>query len=396
MTDLLAINGGTPVRASLLPYGHHLVNEEDIQAVCKVLRSDWLTTGPMVGQFERAFAETAGTKHAVAVSSGTAALHAAVFALGIKSGDEVITTPMTFAATSNCVLYQGGKPVFADVCRETLNIDVMEIKKAITPRTRAIICVDFSGQPCDMDELLDLATSYNLPVVEDAAHSLGAKYKQQPVGTLAKLTTFSFHPVKHVTTGEGGMVTTNDDVLADRMRIFRNHGMSVDHHHRQSFLTWMYAIGELGYNYRISDVQCALGLSQLGNITARLVRRREIADRYNKAFSSLSEVECPTLRSDRETSWHLYVLRLKTERLQADRLQIFRALRAENIGVNVHYIPVPWHPYYQHLGYQKGNWPTAEAEYERLLTLPLWYGMDDRDIEDTITAVHRVISAYRA
>lgn len=395
MNQRLAIEGGQPVRATLLPYGRQMLSEEDVQSVVTALRSDWLTTGPMVHEFEAAFASIVGSREAVSLTSGTAALHAAVFAAGIGPGDEVITTPLTFAATANCVRYLGGTVVFADVDPVSLNLAPEQIKMRITRRTKAIIPVDYSGQPADLDAILDIATQHKLIVIEDAAHALGATYKGRPVGSLSHLTTFSFHPVKHITTGEGGMVATNDPVLAERIRRFRNHGISADFRQREQQGSWYYEMQELGFNYRLTDIQCALGLSQLRRLREWVTRRREIAARYTKALAMLPEIEVPRVSSDRESAWHLYVIRLNLDRLRVGRDQIFRALRAENIGVNVHYIPVPWHPYYQRLGYARGQWPVAEAAYERLISLPMWAGMTDADVDDVLAAVKKVIAVYR-
>lgn len=394
-TGALAINGGTPVRSSLLPYGRHSVDEEDILAVEAVLRSDWLTTGPTVTEFEEAFAKIVGAKFAVAVSSGTAALHAAAFTAGIGPGDEVITTPMTFAASANCVRYQGGTVVFADVRHETLTLEPAEVEARVTPKTRALVTVDYAGQPSDLDDLNALAARHRLTVIEDASHALGAAYRGRRVGALAQLTTFSLHPVKHITSGEGGMVTTNDPDLATRLRRFRTHGITADARQRDAEGSWVYEMIELGYNYRLTDLQSALGLSQLRKLPGWLARRREIATRYTRAFAALPEVEPPTVLSDREPAWHLYVIRLNLDRLRVGRAEVFRALRAENIGINVHYIPVPWHPYYQGLGYKKGDWPVAENAYERMLSLPIFPAMTDRDVEDVITAVTKVIGHFR-
>ena len=390
----LAIYGGQPVRAKMLPYGHHWIGDDDVEAVAQVLRSDWLTTGPNVARFEEAFSAQVSAKYAVAVSNGTAALHAAVFAAGIGPGDEVIVPAMTFAASANCVLYQGGTVIFADVRSDTLNIDQVCVEKAITPRTRAIVTVDYTGQPSDLDELNALAARHNLRVIEDASHALGATYRHRPVGKLALLTTFSLHPVKHITTGEGGVITTDDAELAGRLRLFRNHGITTDHRQREPAGSWFYEMVDLGYNYRLTDFQCVLGLSQLKKLPAWLARRREIAARYNEAFAALPEIELPTVLPDCEPAWHLYVIRLNLKQLRMGRAEIFKALRAENIGVNVHFIPVPWHPYYQRLGYTKGQWPVTEAAYERLISLPIFPAMSDQDVEDVVKAVSKVIKHY--
>jgi perosamine synthetase len=391
----LAIDGGVPVRKTLLPYGRHTVDEADIHAVVEVLCSDWLTTGPKVAEFETAWAARVGAHHAVAVNSGTAALHAAVFAADIGPGDEVIVTPLTFAASANCVLYQGGTPVFADVRPDTLNIAPAAVERAVTPRTRAIIAVDYSGQPAELDELRAIAKRYGLVLIEDAAHAIGAKYKGRLVGGISDLTTFSTHPVKHVTTGEGGLITTGNDRMAERMRWFRNHGITTDHRQRAGKAEWFYEMAALGYNYRLPDINCALGLSQLAKLDGWLERRRAIADKYVRAFADLSAVRPLQVQEDREPAWHIYPILLDTSLLRVGRAQVFAALRAENIGVNVHYIPVYWHPYYIQLGYQRGSCPIAEAAYERLMTLPIFPTMSDRDVKDVLAAVFKVVEAYR-
>jgi perosamine synthetase len=390
----LAIEGGEPIRKGLLPYGRQTIDADDIARVIAVLKSDWLTTGPAVARFETAFAAAVGAEHAVAVSNGTAALHAAVFAAQVGASDEVITTPMTFAASANAVRYQGGTVMFADVQRETLNIDPAKVQAAITPRTKAIVAVDYTGLPADLDELMEVASSQKLVLIEDAAHALGATYRGAKVGGIAHMTTFSLHPVKHITSGEGGVVTTNDAGLASRLRLFRNHGITTDHRQREAQASWIYEMVELGYNYRLTDLQCALAESQLLKAPQWLTRRIEIAAAYQEAFASRREVGLPPLLDDRQSAWHLYVIRLNLDRLNVGRAEIFRALRAENIGVNVHYIPVPWHPYYENQGYQRGQWSVAETEYERLISLPMWAGMNDDDIADTIAAVHKVLDAY--
>jgi len=390
-----AIAGGAPIRARLLPYGRQSVDEADIAAVVDVLRSDWLTTGPAVPAFEQAFASEAGALHAVAVANGTAALHAAAAAAGVGSGDEVIVPALTFAASANCVRYQGGTVVFADVRPDTLNLDSAHVASLIGPRTRAIVTVDFTGQPSDLDELRALAAHHNLALIEDASHALGATYRGRRIGSIADYTTFSLHPVKHVTTGEGGVITTGDEAPAARLRAFRSHGITTDHRQREAQGSWFYEMQDLGFNYRITDFQCALGESQLGKQRGWLARRRAIAASYTAALASQPELTLPAVLSDRDSAWHLYVVRLNLDRLTVGRAEVFHALRAENIGVNVHYIPVPWHPYYQRLGYARGGWPVAENAYERLISLPLFPAMSDRDVDDVVTAVARVLAYYR-
>jgi len=393
--DALAIDGGTPVRKTLLPYGHQSIGEDDIQAVVEVLRSDWLTTGPKVAEFEEAFAAEVGAKFAVSFSSGTAALHGAACAAGLGPGDEAITSPLTFAATANCVLYQGAEPVFADVCPDTLNLDPDQCAARITPKTRAVLPVDYAGHPADLDAVLQVAGQHGLTVIEDACHALGAAYKGRRTGGVAHMTVFSFHPVKHVATGEGGMVTTNHQEFAEKLRRFRNHGISTDARQRQTAGQWHYEMVDLGFNYRLTDIACALGLSQLKKLKSNLARRREIADRYTAAFRQIPGVIPPTVRREVNPAWHLYPIRLNQERLSADRAQIFHALRAENIGVNVHYIPVHLHPYYRdRLGYKGGEYPVAERAYEQLISLPMFHGMTDQDVEDVVQALGKVLTHY--
>lgn len=393
--EALAIDGGVPVRDTLLPYGRQSVDEADIQAVVDVLRSDWLTTGPKVGEFEEAFAGYVDAAHAVSFSSGTAALHAAAFTAGLKSGDEAITTPLTFAATANCILYQGATPVFADVSPGTLNIDPAQVEKKITPRTRAILPVDYAGHPADLDSIIGLARKNSLVVIEDACHALGAEYRGSRVGSLADMTVFSFHPVKHITTGEGGIVTTNNPEFAETLRRFRNHGISTDARQRQSAGQWHYEMVLLGFNYRLPDIVCALGIQQLKRLDPNLARRREIAAMYDSAFCHLPGIIPPVVESVVTPAWHLYPIRLDLEKLSAHRGQIFRALRAENIGVNVHYIPVHLHPYYRdRFGYRGGELPVAEDAYSRLISLPMFHSMSQEDVADVIHAVKKVSTNY--
>jgi UDP-4-amino-4,6-dideoxy-N-acetyl-beta-L-altrosamine transaminase len=389
-TSRLALDGGKPVRRTMLPYGRQSITEADIQAVVGVLRSDWLTTGPRVAEFEEAFASMVGARHAVAFSSGTAALHGAAFAAGLGPGDEAITTPLTFCATANCVLYQRATPVFADVRGDTLNIDVEEIRRLITPLTKAILPVDFAGHPADLDDIASLAERHGLVVIEDASHALGARYRSRPVGAVAHMTVFSFHPVKHLTTGEGGMVTTDDEVLAGRMRRFRNHGIDTDLHERQARGEWYYEMQALGYNYRLSDIGCALGLAQLPRLTANVARRRQIAARYQEAFASISSaVSTPVVADDVAHAWHLYPVRVAASL----RERVFKAMRAEGIGVNVHYIPVYRHPYYRDvLGFRDGTCPIAEEAYAQIVTLPMYHAMTDDDVEDVVTALTKVMT----
>lgn len=380
----------------MLPYGRQSIDAADIDAVISVLRSDWLTTGPNVAEFERAFAAFVGAAEAVAVNSGTAALHAAYHALGIGPGDEVIVPAMTFAATANAVLYQGGTPVFADVERDTLLLDPTDVERRITPRTRAIAAVDYAGQPADYDALRTIAQKHRLALVADACHAPGASFHGRPVGTLADLSIFSFHPVKHLTTAEGGMITTDDAELARRMRSFRNHGITTDHRQREERGSWAYEMVELGYNYRLSDLQCALGSSQLKKLPAWVVRRQSIAQRYTAAFSASELLSPLRVQPGVSHGYHLYVIRLNLARLTADRAVIYRALRAEGLGVNVHYIPVHLHPFYQQrLGTAPGLCPVAEAAYHEILSLPIFPTMTNDDTESVVHAVGKVLEAFK-
>jgi len=393
--EKLAIEGGRPVRQTFLPYGHQSIDEEDIQAVVSVLQSDWITTGPKVVEFEEAFAGRVGAKHAVTFSSGTAALHGAAYAAGLQPGDEAITTPMTFCATANCILYLGATPVFADVTADTLNINPGEVASRITEKTKAIIPVDYAGHPADLDPIRELAEEKDLIVIEDACHALGAGYKGKPVGGICDMTVFSFHPVKHITTGEGGMVTTDNDDMAARLRLFRNHGIEGDARQRQANGQWYYEMVDQGYNYRLTDIGSALGLSQLKKLDQNLSRRREIAACYNAALKDISGIILPKVRKDVSPAWHLYPIRFDQSYYRAGRSEIFAALRAENIGVNVHYIPVHTHPFYRkRFGFNGGEYPVAEAAYETLISLPMFHGMTNRDAEDVIDATTKVFGHY--
>jgi UDP-4-amino-4,6-dideoxy-N-acetyl-beta-L-altrosamine transaminase len=378
---------------NFIPYGQQWIDEDDIESVVSVLKSDWLTTGPKVAEFEKEFASYVNSKYAVAVSSGTAALHAAAYAAGISNGDEVITTAMTFAATANCVLYQNGKPVFADIDKKTYNIDHVEIEKNITNKTKAIIPVDYTGQPCDLDKINEIAEKYDLVVIEDASHAVGSTYKEKKVGSISDLSVFSFHPVKHITTGEGGMITTDSKEMYEKLLLFRNHGITKNQHDFVSSNDggWFYEQQLLGYNYRISDFQCALGISQLKKIDAFIKRRKEIVKKYNESFEEFDKIITPFQLKYIESSWHLYVVQLNLEKLKVSRKKIFNELFKNNIGIQVHYIPVYYHPHYQRLGYKKGLCPNAEWLYERIITLPLYPKMTDDDVNIVIKAVKKVI-----
>jgi UDP-4-amino-4,6-dideoxy-N-acetyl-beta-L-altrosamine transaminase len=379
----------------MLPYGKQTIDEDDRRAVENVLRGNWLTTGPAVSSFEAVLCQTTGARQAVAMSSGTAALHAATTAIDIQPDDEVIVPAISFVASANCILYRHGRPVFADICKDTMNIDPADVARKITKRTKAIVAVDFAGHPCDHDELRGIAAAHNLRVISDAAHSLGATYRGRSVGTLQGVTTLSFHPVKIITTGEGGALLTDNDGLAKRARSFRHHGIDIDLHARAQRDTFEYDVTSLGFNYRITDICCALGCSQIGKLESWIARRRAIAAMYRKGLAHNTILELPTERSDCRSAWHLYVVRLNLDMLRASRREIFAAMRAENIGVNVHYIPIPWLTLYRDLGYQRGHWPVAEAEYERTLSIPIYPGMKDEDAVDVIAALEKVLRRFR-
>ncbi len=374
-----------------LPYGRHWIDEDDIRQVVETLRSDWLTTGPAVEAFERAVADYTGATHTVAVSSGTAALHAAIFALGIGPGDEVILPPLTFAATANCVAFQGATPVFADVAHDTLLLDPERVAERVSPRTKAIIAVDYAGHPCDYDALQKIAEEHRLALVADSAHALGATYKGRKAGTLADLTTFSFHPVKHITTGEGGMIATGDAGMARRMRSFRNHGITTDHRERAVVGTWCYEMTDLGYNYRLSDLQCALGISQLRKLPAWSIRRHEIARQYDAAFRNNARVRPLVVRREVSHAYHLYVVRVNAA---TARDALVSGLRAKGIEANVHYIPVHLHPYYrQRWGGKPGLCPIAEEAYRHIVSLPIFPRMTDADVLRVTTEVDEICAA---
>jgi len=392
----LALFGGEPIRKDFIPYGKQYIDDQDIKSVNEVLQSPYLTTGPKVEEFEKELCEFTGATFAVAISNGTAALHAACYAAGISQGDEVITTPITFAASANCVLYCGGTPVFADIDEDTWNIDPKRIEEKITEKTKAVIAVDFTGQAVQINEIKEICKKHNLAFIEDAAHSIGTKYKGVPIGSHADMTTFSFHPVKTITCGEGGAILTNDIDLYNKLMLFRSHGITRD----EKLLTNTPFNGyneqiELGYNYRMTDFQATLGTSQLKKIDLFSERRKEIVNRYNDAFSKMEELTIQKEIKESDTTRHLYIIRINSEKLAAKRDEIYKALNAENIGLQVHYIPVYFHPYYKKLGYETGLCPNAEALYEEIITIPLYYSLSDEDVNSVIKAVKKVINYYR-
>lgn len=391
-----AITGGKPIRETRLFYGHQYIDEADIEAVVEVLKSDYLTCGPKITALEERLCAITQAKHACVVSNGTAALHIACQALGIGKGDEVITTPITFAASANCALYCGAIPVFADIDEKTYNIDVNCIEKCITEKTRAVVAVDYTGQAVNLQAIKELCRKHSLYLIEDAAHAIGTKYQGQPVGSIADLTTFSFHPVKTVTGGEGGAVLTNDDELAKKVALYRSHGITREPElmEQESEGGWYYEQVALGMNYRMTDIQAALILSQLDKLDSFSARRSEIVKQYNEAFLKIDGVIVQQEIPESETTRHLYILRLDPEKLKCTRAEFFLAMAAENICCNVHYIPVYRHPYYVHLGYPKGLCPNAEALYENMMSLPLYYSLTNQDVEDVIGAVRKLVAYY--
>ncbi|MCT4585622.1 MAG: UDP-4-amino-4,6-dideoxy-N-acetyl-beta-L-altrosamine transaminase [Peptostreptococcaceae bacterium] len=393
----LAINGGKKASDTYIPYGKQWIDDDDIDEVIKVLKSDYLTTGPKVLEFEKKVANYVGSKYAVAFSNGTAALHGACFAAGITKGDEVITSPLTFAASANCVLYMGGMPVFADINIQNYNIDINDIKKRITNKTKAIIPVDFTGQSVDMDEVMKIANENNLIVIEDAAHALGSEYKGKKIGQKAHMTEFSFHPVKHITTGEGGVITTNYKELYEKLMLFRTHGITRDKNllNNKKKPSYYYEQIDLGYNYRMTDIQCALGISQMDKLDKFIEKRRDIVKFYNKAFANIKEIITPFEEDYSKSAYHLYIIRLELDKLNADRDEIYEALQAENIGVNVHYIPVYKHPYYKELGYKESDYKNTQEVYNSIITLPLYPKMSSENIDDVVNAVIKVINYYK-
>lgn len=367
-----------------IPYGRQSINEDDIQAVIEVLKSDFLTTGPKIAEFERKFASYVGAKYAVAVSNGTAALHIACMAAGLKKGDEVITTPITFAASANCALYCGATPVFADIDPVTYNISPESIEACITDRTKVIIPVHYTGQACDMDKIHETAKRHNLLIIEDAAHAVGAEYKGHRIGTLSDMTEFSFHPVKHITCGEGGIVTTNSEELYEKLKLFRTHGITRDERYlHKTDGPWYYEQLELGYNYRITDIQAALGISQLDRIELFLKKRRDIAKKYDEAFEKISGITIPLQAEYSLSAYHLYVIKVD----KSIRKELFEFLRANNIGVNVHYVPVYTFPYYREHGYENVKCENAEKLYESMISLPMYYDLSDEEQDYVIDKI---------
>ena len=394
--DKPAVAGGTPVRETKLYYGHQYIDEADIQAVVEVLKSDYLTCGPKITELEKKLCSLTGAKYAVVCSNGTAALHLACMAAGVEPGDEVITTPITFAASANCALYCGARPVFADIHENTYNIDPDQVRALTTKKTKAVVAVDFTGQSVELDELLDHCRKNGLVLIEDGAHVIGTKYKGRPNGSIADMTTFSFHPVKTVTGGEGGAVLTNSEEYYQKLLLFRAHGITREEAlmEEEPHGGWYYEQLALGYNYRMTDIQAGLIISQLDKLPLFSARRKEIVARYNEAFSGMPQLKVQQEIPESDTTRHLYILRLCPEKLRINRREFFDAMAAENIMCNVHYIPIYYFPHYQRLGYEKGLCPRAEKLYEEMLSLPLYYAMSDKDVEDVILAVKKIVEYY--
>ena len=391
-----AICGGSPACDTPIQYGRQYIDDADIRAVSDVLRSDFLTCGPRIPALEEKFCKVTGAKYAVAVSNGTAALHIACIAAGIGPGDEVITTPITFAASANCVSYCGGTPVFADIDPETYNMDPAAMEACITPKTKAVIPVHYTGQAVAYDEIAAICQKHGLLLIQDAAHAIGTLYKGQPIGSLADMTCFSSHPVKTVTSGEGGVVTTNDEVLYQKLLLARSHGITRDHSQMSEPCDdpWYYEMVSLGYNYRLTEIQAALFSSQLDKLPVFSKRRKEIVKRYNEAFRDVEGIIVQKEIPSSDTTRHLYVIQLDPDILTCSRRHFFDAMTAENIHCQVHYIPVYRLPYYQRLGYPKGLCPKAEKLYERILSIPLYYSLTDRQVEDVILAVRKICAYY--
>lgn len=370
-------------RKIFLPYSTQWITDEDIEAVVETLKSPYLTTGPKIKEFEDSVAHYVGADYAVAFANGTAALHGACYAAGISEGDEVITTPITFAASANCARYMGATVVFADIDEHTYNIDPQEIQKKLTDKTKAVVAVDFTGQPVDIDAIRDVIQDRHIVLIEDGAHSLGAEYKGEKVGTRADMTMFSFHPVKPVTTGEGGVIVTNNKEYYEKLLLFRGHGITHTSYSEEQG-GWYYEMVDLGFNYRMTDIQAALGISQMKKLDDFIEKRRKLAAMYTKKLENIDMVTAPQQLADTASGWHLYSVQLDTEKLGKSRKQVFDDMRAANIGVHVHYIPVYWHPYYQALGYKRGLCPKAEKWYKNALTLPLHPRMSSKDIEEIL------------
>lgn len=386
-----------PTNSKFIPFHIPVIDEAEIQSVVETLKSGWLTTGPKVKRFEEDFANYLGARHAIAVNSGTAALHLALDAVGIKEGDEVIVPTMTFAATAEIVLYFKAKPVFVDCQPDTLNLDPSRIEAAITSKTKAIIPVHIGGRPCEMDRILDIAKRHDLRVIEDAAHALPAGYDGHTVGTIGDITCFSFYATKTITTGEGGMATTENPEWAERMRIMSLHGISHDAWKRYTKEgSWYYEILSPGFKYNLTDIGAAIGIEQLKKCDEFWEARQRIAMIYGKAFADLQEIQLPTYPNDVRHAWHLFIIQLNLERLRINRNLFIEALREKQIGTSVHFIPLHLHPYYRDkFGYKPEDFPNASAVFDRIISLPIYPKMTEANVRDVIVAVRQIVQEYR-
>ncbi|AXV38917.1 UDP-4-amino-4,6-dideoxy-N-acetyl-beta-L-altrosamine transaminase [Methanobacterium sp. BAmetb5] len=393
----LAILGGKPVFKEFIPFSRHSIGKEEITEVLCTLNSDWITRGPKTFKFEEMFSSYVDSKFSLAVNSCTAALHLVLAGLDIGKGDEVITTPLTFAATSEVIIHQNAKPVFADVERDTYNIDPSKLEEKISKNTKAIIPVHYAGHPCDMDEIMRIASDYDLYVIEDAAHAIGSKYKGRNIGTIGDATCFSFYATKNLATGEGGMITTNNEELAEKMRILSLHGISKDAWKRYSSEgSWYYEILYPGYKYNMSDIEASIGIHQLKKLDSMQKRRNEIATIYNKSFKEVLEIITPAVKDYAKHAWHLYPILVNNDLLNINRNDFIEALKAENIGTSVHFIPLHFHPYYnENYGFKKGDFPVAESIYEKEISLPIYPKMTDEDVHQVVNAVKKIINYYR-
>jgi len=398
MTKAMSPQEQTDVAAPFLPFAQPDIGQAEIDEVVDTLRSGWLTSGPKVQAFEAAFREITGASHAVALSSATAGLHLALLAAGVGPGDEVVTTPFTFAATVNVILHCGATPVLADISEDDYNIDPAEVERRLTPRTKAVLPVHYGGQPCRMDELLALARPRGLRVIEDAAHAIGASYHGRPVGVLSDAAVFSFYVIKSITTGQGGMLTTDDEQLAERVRLLSLHGLSRGAWNRYSAGgSWAYQVLAPGFNYVMTDIQAAIGIHQIKRLDEFQARRTHLAAMYDRLFAGVPEVIRPPVRADDLVHpWHLYPVRLDTDRLAINRDDFIEELRARGIGTSVHFIPVHLHPYFQEaLGVGPGDFPVAERVFEGLISLPLYPRMQDADVGRVVAAARDIIHAGR-
>lgn len=391
--DKPAKEGGESVREDYIGYGSQSINEEDEEAVKEALEGDYITRGPAVEEFEEKVADFVGVDHAIAVTSGTTALHLAGKALGFSEGDEVITTPFTFASTAYSATYSGAEPVFADIKPDTRNIDPEKIEEKITEDTKAIVPMHYGGQPAEIEEILDIADKYDLKILWDACHAFGSEKDGEVIGSERDLAMFSFHPVKNITTAEGGMIVTDDNDLAERIRSLRSFTMNSDVEGHEDE-PWYQVVEEEGYNYNFTDIQASLGISQLERAGKFKERRQEIFDKYTEALKDIEGIEPPEVKEDADPFWHIYTVKI-TEDFPVSRKKFFNAMQKENIGVQVHYVPLHYHPFFQeNYGYEKGGFPETEEVYSQIVTLPMYPDMSDSDVEDVVEAVRKIRNYY--